>query len=384
MRRGTLCKVGVGLSAGVLAMAMAGCGSSASSAGDTPSQFLLGGLWATSGPDAIYGQYYTNASKLAVADINAKGGIGGKVPIKLEIDDTQAQPRPAVTALQKLMGKHANAVLSSFSSQTLALMPIANRQHEVVVNGGAQGDALGKQGKYLLNTIPLLGNESTVLAKYLYNVKHYTKAAVIYTSDDGGTSARDDFVKAFEADGGQVVAQESGQYQGTDYRSQLTKLRSSGAQVLMIGAFGEDTNNIVTQAREIGWDVPLANTSWAAIPAVLKNPAASGMTVTSIPFHPSAAFVAEYKKAYGTAPTSPYIGNYYDAVQVLAQAYGKALQTKTNPNGDDILAAIDQIGTFASVYGSPLSFKDGVASRPIDIGAIRNGAVQVTAKNYAG
>lgn len=379
MRRRLLRKTTVVLAAGLVAVSLAGC---SDDAGGSDDEVLMGGLWATSGGQAVYGDYMTNGSGLAVKDINAKGGIGGKVPLRLEVKDTQALPEPAVSAFQKLVGDGAKFVLSSFSSQTLALMPIANSRHIPVVNGGAQSDALGDQGKYLLNTIPLLANESDVLAKYLYAEKDYRKAAIIYTSDDGGKAARDDFKKAFTESGGQVVAEESGEFQGTDYRSQLTKLRGSGADVLLIGAFGQDTNNIVSQVREVGWDVPLANTSWVAIPDVLKNPAADGLILTSIPFNPDPAFVARYKKEYGELPESHFVGNYYDAVTVLAEGYAKASETSDDPSGDDILAAIDEIGTFDSVYGSPLTFENGVANRPISIGVIKDGAVKTLAENY--
>lgn len=380
MRRRLFRKITVVLAAGLVAVSLASCSDSGGSGG-SDDEVLMGGLWATSGGQAVYGDYFEHGAGLAVDDINAKGGIGGKTPLRLEVKDTQALPEPAVSAFQKLVSEDAKFVLSSFSSQTLALMPIANSRHIPVVNGGAQSDALGDQGKYLLNTIPLLANESDVLAKYLYAEKDYRKAAIIYTSDDGGQAARDDFKKAFTEDGGEVVAEESGEYQGTDYRSQLTKLRGSGADVLLIGAFGQDTNNIVSQVREVGWDVPMANTSWAAIPDVLANEAAEGLILTSIPFNPDPAFVKRYKKKYGEEPKSSYIGNYYDAVTVLAEGYAKASEDSSDPSGDDILAAIDEIGTFKSVYGSPLTFENGVASRPIDVGVIKDGAVKTLAEN---
>ena len=380
MRRRLLRKITVMLAAGLVAVSLAGC--SDNGGGGSDDEVLMGGLWATSGAQAVYGDYMSNGSGLAVKDINAEGGIGGEVPLRLEVKDTQALPEPAVSAFQKLVGDGAKFVLSSFSSQTLALMPIANSRHIPVVNGGAQSDALGEQGKYLLNTIPLLANESDVLAKYLHDEEGYSKAAIIYTSDDGGKAARDDFKKAFTAEGGQVIAEESGEFQGTDYRSQLTKLRGSGADVLLIGAFGQDTNNIVSQVREVGWDVPMANTSWVAIPEVLKNPAAEGLILTSIPFNPEPAFVERYKKEYGVEPESHFVGNYYDAVMVLAEGYAKASEETSDPSGDDIIAAIHEIGTFDSVYGSPLTFENGVASRPINIGVIKDGAVETLVENY--
>ncbi|WP_068401803.1 ABC transporter substrate-binding protein [Kribbia dieselivorans] len=369
--------------AGLGLATVAACGSGSAGGSGDNSEILIGGLWATSGAQAVYGDYFGNGAKLAVKDINDAGGVGGKTPLKLQVEDTQALPEPAVTAFQKLVGEDVKMVLSSFSSQTLALMPIAESRKIPVINGGAQSNALGDQ-KFLLNTIPLVRNESEVLAKYLVKEKKYTKAAVIYTSDDGGRAAKDSFEEAYKAAGGNIVAEESGKYQGTDYRSQLTKLRSSGADFLLIGAFGQDTNNIVSQAREIGWKVQMANTSWAAIPDVLKNKSAEGLILTSIPFEPKADFVQRYEKEYGEKPASSYIGNYYDAVQVFSQGYAKAAEANANPSGEEIIKAINDIKTFDSSYGSKLTFENGVASRPINIGEITGGAVTTLVKNYQG
>ena len=377
-------KVTVAVIAGLVTATLAACGSDGSGGSDgaAADEVLIGGLWATSGAQAVYGEYMTNGSRLAVKDINAEGGIDGELPVRLEIEDTRALPEPAVVALQKMVGQDVAMVLSSFSSQTLALMPIAESRKIPVINGGAQSNALGEQGEFLLNTIPLLENESEILAQYLVEEEDYGKAAVLYTSDDGGRSARDSFVEAYEAAGGEVVAEESGEYQGTDYRSQLTKLRNSGADVLVFGAFGQDTNNMVSQTREIGWDVPMANTSWAAIPDVLENKAAEGLILTSIPFSPEEGFVQRYTDEYGEEPSSSYIGNYYDAVMVFAEAYAHAREDDEDVTGEDVIAAIEEIGTFDSVYGSQLTFRDGVASRPINVGVIRGGAVETLAENY--
>lgn len=381
MRRGTMRKLGVATATALATLTVAACGSGGGGGGGEE-EILIGGLWATSGGQAVYGDYFGQGARLAVKDINADGGVGGEIPLRLQVEDTQALPEPAVQAFQGMVGQDVSMVLSSFSSQTLALMPIANSRKIPVFNGGAQSNALAEAGEYLYNTIPLLQNESEILAEYLVEEEDYTKAAMIYTSDDGGRSARDSFVKAYEAAGGEVVAQESGKYQGTDYRSQLTKLSNSNADVLVIGAFGQDTNNIVSQTREVGWDVPMANTSWAAIPDVLANPAAEGLILTSIPFNPEQGFVKRFEEEYGKKPQSSYIGNYYDAVTVFAEAYARAMKNDDEVTGEDIIAAIDEIGTFDSVYGSDLSFQNGVAQRPINVGVIRDGEVKLLAEDY--
>lgn len=370
-----------------LVMELTACGGAGNGAtGAAPEKIVIGGLWAMSGPSAAYGDWYSNGANLAVKEINDAGGLNGKTKIELKIEDTQAQADTAVTALQRLIGEDVRFVESAFSSQTLALMPIANQRKIPVMNGGAQSPLLAKTGDFLFNDIPLIYKESAILGKYLHSGAKLSKAAVLHTSDDGGVAAYEAFKQSYEADGGLVVAVESGKYQGTDYRSQLTKLKGSGADVLVIGAFGQDSNNIISQAREIGWNVQMANTSWVSIPDVLANPAAEGLIHTSIPFTPTAKFAASYKAAYGKEPTTGYIGNYYDGIKVWAASYEKASQGGSiDPDGTAVMKALHEIKTFDSSYGSELSFDDkGVADRPISISKISGGASAVFLENYAG
>lgn len=368
---------------------VSGCGTSSSGSGSASSggdsgegytcgadEVTIGGLWAQSGPQAAYGEWFANGAGMAVEDINAEGGINGETRINLEVQDTQALPEPAVVAFQGMVSDGVQYVLSSFSSQTLALAPIATREEIVLVNGGAQSDALGDQGPFLFNTIPLLRNESAALAEKL-RADGVERAAIIYTGDDGGEAAHENFVTAFREQGGEITGEESAEFGGTDYRSQLTKLRATDPEVLVLGAFGQDSNNIISQAREIGWDVPLANTSWVAIPDVLSNPAAEGLRLTTIPFEPSEEFVQAYEDKHGEAPENAFIGNYYDGVRIFAEAFVQVCESGAETvSGAALADAIREIGTFDSVYGSQLEFEEGIASRPIDIAVIRGGKVQ--------
>lgn len=380
----------VAVAVAAMTIGIAGCADSATTASPdsannpAPDKVVIGGLWATSGPSAAYGDWYTNASELAVKEINDAGGLNGQTLVELQIEDTLAQPGPAVVAFQRLLGLDVRFVQSAFSSQTLAIMPIANENEIPVTNGGAQSTHLAETGDFLFNTIPLIYKESEVLAAYLHDEADAESAAVLYTSDDGGEAAYENFQDAFETAGGSVVAAEAGEYQGTDFRSQLTKLKESGADVLIIAAFGLDSNNIISQTREIGWDVQIANTSWVAIPDVLANPAAEGLIHTSIPFAPTDEFVAAYETAYGETPTSGYIGNYYDGVKMWAAAYEAASDGGTkDPSGREVADMIRELKTFDSSYGSVLSFdSQGVADRPISISAINGGKSAVVADDY--
>ena len=381
-------RVAASVAVATAAVVMTGCGTSSGGSGGGAAsadsgegyacdadEVTIGGLWAQSGPQAAYGEWFANGTEMAVEDINSEGGIGGRTQVRLQVEDTQALPEPAVVAFQGMVSDGVQYVLSSFSSQTLALAPIATNEEVVLINGGAQSDALGEQGPFLFNTIPLLRNESAALAEKLY-ADGVASAAIIYTSDDGGEAARENFEEAFTEQGGEITGVESAEFGGTDFRSQLTKLRSTDPDVLLLGAFGQDSANIINQVREIGWDVPLANTSWVAIPAVLENPAAEGLRLTTIPFEPSQEFQDEYQANYGSAPTSAFIGNYYDGVMIFAEAFEHVCDGGAETvSGAALADAMREIGTFDSIYGSELTFEEGTASRPIELAVIQGGAV---------
>lgn len=381
---------GTVLLATLVALAAAGASSTssalaagASSSAKSANQVTIIGLFPLTGPNASYGTFQVNGSKMAVDEINAKGGIGGKTKINYKIEDTQVVPEKAVLAFNQLYSSSKPVfALTVGSSQTMALLPIARKDHVVLLNGGAQGDELG--GKSMLfNDIPLIGTEVQVLAPYLYKKKHYRRAAMIYNNDDLGKAAAADFRRMFQAQGGKIVASASADPNSTDDRSQLTTLRASNPDVLFIGSYGGDAKTMIDQARQLGWKVQLAGTSLLAFPDVLKDSNAKGLLHTVIPYHPTKSFVARYRKRYGTAPNHPFISNYYDGVEIFAKAYAYAVAHHWGTTGTAVARAIDKIKTFPSSFGGTLTFKKGVAMRPIDI-AVMNGSGKdrIIAKNY--
>lgn len=351
---------------------IAACGGGEAST-KPPSEIVIPLLIATSGPQAVYAPYFINSTKMAADAINADGGIGGKTKIKIKTVDTQGEPDKAVAAFSRVYDKNKTPlVLSAFSSQTLALIPIVKQRGAVMMNGGAQNEALGGQAPYLFNTIPMITNESDVLGKYLATKNSDKTAAVLFTDDDGGKSSAKAFEASFKASGGKILGEASGKLNGTDFRSQLATLRSKKPDILFLGVFGATNKTIIDQLDQMGWDVPLANTSWVNVPDVTSVPGAAGMIYSSFVWEPSPAFSAEFKKLSGKDASNAAIGNYYDAVIAFAKAYEQADKKGYGLDGKGIGRAMSEI-TFTSSYGGTVQFKDGVLDRPIAISEVQDG-----------
>ena len=126
--------------AAAMCLTATACGSTASSTASTAGStaagtvesssvegaFNLGLICPLSGSSAVSGQIMQNATKMAVDEINAAGGINGTIPINLVAVDDESVPATSVTAMQKLVEQDkVNAVIGSLASScTLANMEI--------------------------------------------------------------------------------------------------------------------------------------------------------------------------------------------------------------------------------------------------------------------
>ena len=111
--------------AAAMCLTATACGSTASSTASTAGSnaagtvesssvegaFNLGLICPLSGSSAVSGQIMQNATKMAVDEINAAGGINGTIPINL---DDEGVPATSVTAMQKLVEQDkVNAVIGA-------------------------------------------------------------------------------------------------------------------------------------------------------------------------------------------------------------------------------------------------------------------------------
>jgi branched-chain amino acid transport system substrate-binding protein len=93
----------------------------------------IGLIQPLSGPIAAAGSYITNAAKIAVERINAKGGVLGR-PLELVIEDNKSDPAETRNAAEKLIVRDKVPIIIGAwgSSMTLAMMPLA-AQHGVPI-----------------------------------------------------------------------------------------------------------------------------------------------------------------------------------------------------------------------------------------------------------
>ena len=219
----------------------------------------IGYLAALTGDYAIYGQTEVNASKMAIDEINAKGGVLGR-PLELVVYDTKTRNEDAVNAVRRMIenDKVVAIIGANSSGINIATGPIVDRGKVPQIttlgtNPNVTVDAKGNVKPYSFRICFTDPYQGALAAELAMNTLKKDKAAVLYNvGSDYAQGLREFFLKNYEALGGKLVADEGFRDTDVDFRAQLTKIRNSGASVLFLPGMGKDMALAIKQAEEMG------------------------------------------------------------------------------------------------------------------------------------
>ena len=230
-------------------------------AGDT---IKVGQLAAVTGDFAAYGVAEWESVKIAVEEINKAGGVLGK-PLELIMYDCRTRQEDTVNAARRLVEQDkVTAVIGpNGSGLCIAAAPIFNRGRvpnigTLPTNPQVTVDESGKVRPYNFRICFLDPYQGAIMAQFSAQTLKATKAALLYdVSSDYSQGQREFFIKNFERFGGKIVADEGFRGEDVDFRSQLTNMKNSGADVFIYPFMGKSLPLAVKQARELGITTPI-------------------------------------------------------------------------------------------------------------------------------
>lgn len=210
-----------------------------------------------SGAGATAGTNWKNGIDLAVADINAKGGILGK-QIEIVHYDTQTNPGNTRAAVQRAIDEGTYAVLGPvFSGPIGASMQIAQRAEIAQIVGG-EAAGLTKQGnQYLFRTSLSQTAAMPKIAKYLKDTVKAGSVAVVWVNNDFGKGGRDAIIPELEKAGIKLavdVATEQGQ---ADFAADAIKVKNSNADAIFVYLNEEESARFLRAAKQQGITKPM-------------------------------------------------------------------------------------------------------------------------------
>lgn len=340
----------------VSALALTGC-SSGNVASESDDTITIGAVLPLTGSSATIGADQQRGIELAVADINANGGVDGK-EIVVEIEDSQGTAAGGLDAARKLVSAQGvPAVLGEYSSGvTIPIGSYLQEQGVVHMNIGSSSPDIAAIGDYSFSDIGLDTLASSFTAQQIIE-NGYTSAAIVAPNNSYGEGVESTLTDAFEELGGTItdsVLYTEGQ---TDYRAELERAAKSKPDVFVYSAYGQDSALINQQGFELG----LMKTPWYGIyltmcvgdsdPSVVEGQIGMDVNYTG---PDGDDYVTAYEDAYGEGLVSSYSAYAYDAVMLTAHA----IKTGRSTDAADIRDALAGLTEpFGGVTG-PISFDD--------------------------
>ena len=324
--------------------------------------FVIGAMDALTGVAESYGNPIQQAKLLAVEEINAAGGINGRM-LEIVFEDSKCAAADAVTAYNKLTDVDGVKIIlgTTCSGAMLGAAPLAEREGVIMLSASATNPDIATAGDYIFRTAINDLQLGIDIGNTLW-VDGIRSLATITESTDYAEGARRTSVARFEELGGTVVAAEAYATETIDFRSQVTKLINENPDAILLTAQGEVSGGtIVKQARELGYTGPMYSEVVPTQPDALSiaGDAATGLKAV-VPDEDLATetgrnFLANFEARYGyVAPLPWFQGSAYDDVYIAAECLK---QTGDDQNSDGFRDCLYGL-TFSGAIGDNYSFDD--------------------------
>ncbi len=318
------------------------------------------------------------AAELAVAEINAAGGIDER-DLMLVIKDDSASTETAIRVAQEFYGdQRIVAVIGHLTSgATLAAAPIYNGGATPLVELTPTGSssAITNAGPYTFRTCPTDLVHGTRLAEWARDELRADDAAILYENDDYGRGARNAFASGFVTTGGAVVADDPVVSELPSLEPYLRQISDDGgADVLAIFGSRNTAERVITILDSIGLDLQLL--AAAGVAGIERSTVdAFGLLLSSDYFADrpgprNAAFIDAYRTAHRNELPDHRAAGTYDAVMLVAEALRAA-----GPNREAVRAHLEQVGNelppFDGVTGAIAFDQNGDAvGKQVTIGVV--------------
>ncbi|NQT58136.1 MAG: branched-chain amino acid ABC transporter substrate-binding protein [Bacteroidetes bacterium] len=217
----------------------------------------IGVAGAHSGDLASYGLPSVNAVKLVVANVNAAGGIDGKM-IEVFVEDDQCKPEIATNTAAKLVGENVVAVIGHIcSGATKAALDIYNESKIVVISPSATNPPLTQSGDYpnFLRTIAPDDAQARLQVDFAINILGAKKIAVLHDKGDYGKGLAE-FAQTFIGETSVEVVLFEGVTPGAvDYSAVINKIAQTGADTIIYGGYHPEAAQLIGQMRDQGLEI---------------------------------------------------------------------------------------------------------------------------------
>lgn len=299
---------------------------------------IIGNVQDLSAGSSAWGLSYKAGAEYAAEEINAAGGVNGKM-VKVITYDCASDVTEGINAYNRLCDEdNAVAVMGLISNIGLALTSISEEKQVPMVTSFMDercttNEETGEPYPYMFLTEPSCNQQAELMASYSIDVLEAKTVALLYDQSNAYCAAHaEPFVAFCEARGVEVVANEAFNTTDNDYRAQMSKIISANPDVLFISGYTQANARAYQQARMMGFENPIVgNNSFCTPFASLVGEDVNGV------FYPNnvnygdeavKAVVTRYEEENDGVSPSYHVFFGYDNVKLICEAIERCGSTE--------------------------------------------------------
>jgi branched-chain amino acid transport system substrate-binding protein len=322
-----------------------------------------------------------HAAELAVKEINAHGGVGGR-PLALRIMDDSGRPEVAIRIAQVFVEDPAVVAVIGHLNSTASLAAgriYGEARHPVVmVTPSASSPELSGVNRYMFRACPSDLSHGVQLARYAKQMINARRVGVVYLDDDYGRGLRFSFTAEFRRLGGEIVEEDPVLPTTPSLEPYLSRLRQAGnLDAILLATDRPGAELALREMARIGvhWTT-LGGDALSGIEQDGSLAEGVRMSVAYLVDQPgdrNAQFVSAYGRAYPGERPDHRGATAYDIVHLLA-----AIIADAGADRGAIRDRLARVGNdqpaFDGVTGKIAFDKNGdVPSKSVVIGTVRDG-----------
>jgi branched-chain amino acid transport system substrate-binding protein len=249
--------------------------------GVTGTEIVIGEVEPLTGPPALLGVASSLGTKMAVAEVNAAGGINGR-KIKYVLEDDGYVSARTIQGLRKVIDvDKAFAIVGlSGSGQTLAALPILEKSGlPTVLTVAPTGPVWQPPRKNIFAVGQDYAEGIRVLVRYLADNNPGKKWGIITQDDDYGLAVREGFESIVKERKLDVVFGATYRRGQQDFSAEILRLKEAGVEVFMMGGIISENVAMTKEMDKLGIK-PVVGIFWPGrLEVVLKlmGPASNGI-----------------------------------------------------------------------------------------------------------
>lgn len=335
----------------------------------------IGAALSLSGGAASYGQSQQRGLELAAAE-TADG-----VEYDLQIEDDATDPRQGISVFEGFVDGGVSLIIGpTLSNGAFQAQPVADEGEVPVLAISNTAAGITAQGEWIFRdslTEQQVIPNTVEVAKEVYGLE---RVVVMYSNDDAFTeSGYDTFTEALGANDVEVLDTLTFSKADTDFRALLTEARGLEPDAIVVSGLIEAAIPLVTQARELGIDVPIIGGNGFNNPQLMADAgdAAEGVVVGAAwnaagDSPENQAFLESYEAEYGNPPDQ-FAAQAYASITIIDQA----VRAGCSAEREAIREQLTQITDLPTVLGTLSINEERDAEHPPVVQVIEGGQFTV-------